>query len=139
MAVILLSDFESDCERDGGSELDCYTSSGDNVLANFDFNNTNPYFNIMVSGGLKYSYSALVDSHLAKVSTITAIYNAADYASDDCVVLCDGCILQLDTLSSAIQSKETTPTHHQVSMALSQKTIISFIYLFSALRITCTV
>ena len=23
-AVILLSDFESDCERDGGSELECY-------------------------------------------------------------------------------------------------------------------
>ena len=72
IAVLLLSDFESECERDGGSELDCYTSSGDNILANFDFDDTNPYFNIMVSERPKYSYSALVDSHLAIMSTITA-------------------------------------------------------------------
>jgi hypothetical protein len=48
-AVILLSDFESDCERDGGSELECYTASGDYTLAIFDFNTVNPYQNIVVS------------------------------------------------------------------------------------------
>ena len=48
-AVILLSDFESDCERDGGSELECYTASGDYTLAIFDFSTVNPYQNIVVS------------------------------------------------------------------------------------------
>ena len=48
-AVILLSDFESDCERDGGSELECYTASGDYILEVFGFDNVNPYQNIAVS------------------------------------------------------------------------------------------
>ena len=48
-AVILLSDFESDCERDGGSELECYTSSGEYILDAFGFNGVNPYQNIVVS------------------------------------------------------------------------------------------
>ena len=47
--VILLSDFESDCERDGGSELECYTASGDYILEVFGFDNVNPYQNIAVS------------------------------------------------------------------------------------------
>ena len=48
-AVILLSDFESDCERDGGSQLECYTSSGEYILDVFGFNTVNPYLNIVVS------------------------------------------------------------------------------------------
>ena len=47
--VILLSDFKSDCERDGGSELECYTTSGKYVLDSFDFTDVNPYANIVVS------------------------------------------------------------------------------------------
>ena len=125
IAVLLLSDFESECERDGGSEFDCYTSSGDIVLANFDFDDTNPYFNIMVSERPKYSYSALVDSHFGK-HVNNHCYNTVDYDGDDFVFPGDGCILQLGMLSSAIQSKETTPTPHQVSIALSQQTFIFF-------------
>ena len=53
-AVILLSDFESDCERDGDSELECYTSSGDYVLEAFSFGGINPYQNIVVSKLLVY-------------------------------------------------------------------------------------
>ena len=48
-AVILLSDFESDCERDGGSELECYPLSGRYILDRFNFNLINPYQNIVVS------------------------------------------------------------------------------------------
>lgn len=47
--VFLLSDFESDCEIDGGSELECYTSSGQYVVDNLDFSGVNPYQNIVVS------------------------------------------------------------------------------------------
>jgi hypothetical protein len=47
-AVILLSDFESDCERDGGSELECYTTSGKYILDSFDFTDINPYANIVM-------------------------------------------------------------------------------------------
>ena len=47
-AVIFLSDFESDCERDGGSELECYPVSGRYILENFAFNVVNPYQNIVV-------------------------------------------------------------------------------------------
>ena len=47
-AVIILADFESDCERDGGSKLECYTSSGDYMLNIFGFNTINPYENILV-------------------------------------------------------------------------------------------
>ena len=48
-AVLLLSNFESDCERRGGSELECYTSSGQYVLDRFSFGDINPYQNIVVS------------------------------------------------------------------------------------------
>ena len=48
-AVILLTDFESDCEKDGGSELECYSSSGKYILDIFNFANINPYQNIVVS------------------------------------------------------------------------------------------
>ena len=48
-AVILLSDFESDCEKNGGSELECYISSGDYILDRFSFGAVNPYQNIVVS------------------------------------------------------------------------------------------
>ena len=48
-AVILLSDFESDCERDGGSELECYAVSANYILDTFDFNDVNPYENTLVS------------------------------------------------------------------------------------------
>ena len=48
-AVLLLSNFESDCEINGGSKLECYTSSGHYVLDSFGFNDTNPYQNIVVS------------------------------------------------------------------------------------------
>ena len=48
-AVILLTDFESDCEMDGGSELECYSSSGKYILDVFNFANINPYQNIVVS------------------------------------------------------------------------------------------
>ena len=48
-AVILLSDFESDCERDGGTELECYTASGDYILAAFSFDTINAYKNIVVN------------------------------------------------------------------------------------------
>ena len=47
--MILLSDFESDCERDGGSELECYPVSGRYILDRFNFNVVNPYQNIVVS------------------------------------------------------------------------------------------
>ena len=47
--VILLSDFQSDCEINGGSELECYTSSGKYILDSFSFNDINPYRNIVVS------------------------------------------------------------------------------------------
>ena len=46
--VILLSDFQSDCEINGGSELECYTSSGKYILDSFSFNDINPYRNIVV-------------------------------------------------------------------------------------------
>ena len=49
VSVILLSDYESECERNGGSEFECYPSSGDYVLTTYDFGDTNPYFNIVVS------------------------------------------------------------------------------------------
>ena len=48
-AVVLLSDFESDCERDGGSKLECFTASGDYILDVFGFEAVNPYENIVVS------------------------------------------------------------------------------------------
>jgi hypothetical protein len=51
-AVILLSDFESDCERDGGSELECYPVSGRYILENFAFNVVNPYQNIVILLGM---------------------------------------------------------------------------------------
>ena len=47
--MILLSDFESDCDRDGGSELECYPVSGRYILERFNFNLVNPYENIVVS------------------------------------------------------------------------------------------
>ena len=48
-AVLLLSDFESDCERDGGSELECYASSAQYILKQFSFSDVNPYQHIVVS------------------------------------------------------------------------------------------
>ena len=48
-AVILLTDFESDCERNGGSDLECYASSGEYILDAVYFNDVNPYQNIVVS------------------------------------------------------------------------------------------
>lgn len=48
-SVILLTDFESDCEHDGGSALECYTFSGKYILDAFNFTNINPYKNIAVS------------------------------------------------------------------------------------------
>ena len=48
-AVILLTDFESDCEKDGGSKLECYTASGNYILDAFGFNTVNPFENIVVS------------------------------------------------------------------------------------------
>ena len=48
-AVIVLTDFESDCERGGGSELECYPVSGRYILDRFNFNVVNPYQNIVVS------------------------------------------------------------------------------------------
>ena len=47
--VTLLRGYESDCERDGGSQLECYVSSGEYVLDAFDFINVNPYQNVVVS------------------------------------------------------------------------------------------
>ena len=47
--MILLTDFESECERNGGSELECYTSSGKYILDAFHFDDINPYQNIVVS------------------------------------------------------------------------------------------
>ena len=40
---------ESECERDGGSELECYTSSGEYILAARGFSTVNTYQNIVVS------------------------------------------------------------------------------------------
>ena len=48
-AVLLLTHFESDCERDGGSEFECYAYSGQYVLERFSFDDINPYRNIVVS------------------------------------------------------------------------------------------
>ena len=48
-AVLLLSDFESGCERDGGSVLECYPQSGEYILNQFNFKDVNPYYNITVS------------------------------------------------------------------------------------------
>ena len=48
-AVLLLTDFESECVKDGGSEVECYLSSGEYVLNNFGFKDVNPYKNIVVS------------------------------------------------------------------------------------------
>ena len=45
-AFLLLDDFETDCQ---GTEFECYTSSGESVLAQFDFDNINPYLHIVVS------------------------------------------------------------------------------------------
>ena len=61
-AVILLSDFESDCERDGGSELECYTTSGKYILDSFDFTDINPYANIVVSKGQSICLTHLMRS-----------------------------------------------------------------------------
>ncbi|CAI8009436.1 ABC transporter G family member 8 [Geodia barretti] len=60
-AVILLSDFESDCERDGGSELECYTASGDYILEVFGFDNVNPYQNIAILLGMTVFFLLLLD------------------------------------------------------------------------------
>ena len=59
-AVILLSDFESDCEKDGGSTLECYTASGNYILDAFGFNTINPFKNIVVS----YSAHIMINSLL---------------------------------------------------------------------------
>lgn len=48
-AVLLLSDFESDCERNDGSEFECYAYSGQYVLDSFAFHGISPYQNIVVS------------------------------------------------------------------------------------------
>lgn len=48
-AFLLLSGFESECERNGGSAFECYTSSGEYILRYFAFSEINPYQNIMVS------------------------------------------------------------------------------------------
>ena len=47
--MILLDNYESDCQRDGGSELECYGASANYILDTFDFNNINPYKNTVVS------------------------------------------------------------------------------------------
>ena len=47
-AVLLLTDFESECVRDGGSDVECYLSSGEYVLNNFGFTDINPHKNIVV-------------------------------------------------------------------------------------------
>ena len=47
--VFLLSDFKSDCEINGGSQLECYASSGQYVVDSLDFSGINPYQNIVVS------------------------------------------------------------------------------------------
>ena len=47
-AFLLLSDFETDCE---GTQFECYTSSGQYILAQFDFDEVNPYLHIVVSIG----------------------------------------------------------------------------------------
>ena len=77
--VILLSDFESDCERDGGSELECYTSSGDYILDAFGFSAVNPYFNIAVSTlTLVHLFYTLEEPDPARVSAIILWLSLAD-------------------------------------------------------------
>ena len=45
-AFFLLSEFDSGCE---GSQFECFTSSGEYILQQFNFNNINPYLHIVVS------------------------------------------------------------------------------------------
>ncbi len=52
-AFLLLDNFETDCD---GTEFECYPSSGEYVLGQFDFDNINPYLHILVS---RLDYSGL--------------------------------------------------------------------------------
>ncbi len=45
-AFLLLDDFKTDCE---GTEFECYPSSGEYILKEFDFDKINPYLHISVS------------------------------------------------------------------------------------------
>jgi len=45
-AYLLLADFKSSC---AGSEFECYTSSGEYILRQFNFHNINPYLHVLVS------------------------------------------------------------------------------------------
>ncbi len=45
-AFLLLDDFKTDCE---GTEFECYISSGEYILSEFDFEKINPYLHISVS------------------------------------------------------------------------------------------
>ncbi len=44
-AFLLLDDFKTDCE---GTAFECYTSSGEYILSQFDFDQINPYLHILV-------------------------------------------------------------------------------------------
>ena len=45
-AFFLLSDFDSNCV---GTQFECFTSSGEYILQQFDINDINPYLHILVS------------------------------------------------------------------------------------------
>ena len=45
VAFFVLSDFDTQCR---GSQLECYATSGPQVLSNFFFDNINPYLHIVV-------------------------------------------------------------------------------------------
>ena len=48
-AYLLLKEFDSRC---AGNELECYVSTGDYTLTQFNFNETNPALHVMVSCGV---------------------------------------------------------------------------------------
>ena len=48
-AYLLLKEFDSNC---AGNELECYVSTGDYTLTQFNFNETNPVLHVMVSANL---------------------------------------------------------------------------------------
>ena len=68
--------------RDGGSELECYTASGDYVLAAFSFNDVNPYQNILVSNDYFYLLTPKkisFEQNLVRLSLVNQPYLMGKY------------------------------------------------------------
>ena len=84
-AFLLLEDFETSCDRKANTtEIECYPESGEYILKRFDFDEINPYYNILVSegerggqgreGGREGVEDTSINGTLSSVSNATFVY-----------------------------------------------------------------